>query len=169
MTHENVTHVIAQRIRDAIDGARSAGASLAKSAHELVDTAHAEPTPTAQGTSGRADLIDRETVRVLLTGANLSRLDGMLSAYGTVLRILDDARADETSAARARVEAEAERDAKTWIEAKREDPETESAEEWAAGAFDAFYEDTPEAIAPLTADEAAAIYVAALLRALNIE
>lgn len=159
---------LSEKITSAIDGARSAGAGLAKSAHEIVDCAHAEPTPTALGTSGRADLIDRETVRVLLTGANLSRIDGMLSAYGTVLRMLDDAREEEHGAAVGRVESEAVHDVGTYRQALR-DGETDAPEAWAAAAFDAWTDDEPgsRAVEPLTTDEARALYVAAFLRALG--
>jgi hypothetical protein len=157
---------IAERIRDAIDGARSAGAALAKSAHEVVDVAQPETTPTALGTSGRADLIDREVVRTLLTGAHLSRVDGMLSAYGTVLRMLDDAREEEHGAAVGRVEREAQNDVSTYRQALR-DGETDAPEAWASAAFDAWIGDDPEAIDPLTTDEARAVYVAAFKRTID--
>ena len=154
-----------QKIRDAIDGARSAGTALARSAHEILDCAHPETTATAVGTSGRSDLIDRETVRVLLTGANLSRIDGMLSAYGVVLRLLDDARIEEASAARGRVEQEAKRDAQTFVAESIEKHETPRA--YAIGAFEAWLDDDPEAADPLTRTEAQEIYMAAFFAAVE--
>jgi hypothetical protein len=158
---------LSQKIRDAIDGARSGGSALARSAHEIVDCAQPEEAPTAVGTSSRADLIDRETVRVLLTGANLARLDGMLTAYGVVLRLLDDAREEEHAAARVRVESEAARDAATYIEAIDRDGENQAPEQWSADAFDSWIDDEPAAIEPLTTDEAKALYIAAFMRTLE--
>jgi hypothetical protein len=150
-----------QKVRDALDGARAAGAALARSAHEVVENSHAEPTPTAEGTSGRARLIDSETVRVLLTAANLARLDGQLAAYGVVLRLLDEVREAEHATARARVQAEAETDARLYLENAEDDP----ADEYARGAFDAtIEEDGQEWIAPLTIEEARDCYVASFLR-----
>ena len=71
-------------------------------------------------------------------------------------------------AAVARCESEGERDAATYTQAAEEDPETEPAEQWAPGAFDAWIEDEgDEAFAPLSLDEARACYVAALLRKLG--
>ena len=111
---------LSEKITSAIDGARSAGAGSACAQSKISCADLASPAPTALGTSGRADLIDRETVRVLLTGANLSRIDGMLSAYGTVLRMLDDAREEEHGAAVGRVESEAVHDVDTYRQALRD-------------------------------------------------
>jgi hypothetical protein len=159
------------KITDALDGARGAGAALARSAHEVIDCAQPEPAPTAFGTSSRADLIDRETVRVLLTGANLSRIDGMLSAYGAVLRFLDDALSEGRSTAIRTIETEAHEDAKLYVTAVAEG-ETDTPEVWGAGAFDALIsEGDPELGAALLSviprDEAQALFLAEFLRALK--
>jgi hypothetical protein len=160
-----------QKIREAIDGARSAGAALARSAHEIVDAAQPETMATAVGTSGRSDLIDRETVRVLLTGVNLSRIDGMLSAYGVVLRLLDDARSESRIAAEQTIEKEAREDAALYQTAVTEG-ETDSPEVWADGAFTAMIEEADpelgvEILTLIPRDEALAIYLAAFKRALG--
>jgi hypothetical protein len=156
-----------QKIRDALDGARAAGAALAKSAHEIIESAHPEETVTSVGTCARADLLDREGIRALLSVTHLSRLDGMLSAYGAVLRILDDMRAEDHASAVGRIEAEAVRDAATWHEAFAEDPQIGDAEEWANGAFDTWMSDEPHAISPLGRDEAREIYVRAFFRSIK--
>jgi hypothetical protein len=152
------------RVTDALDQARANGAGLARSAHELVELAHGEATSTAEGTAGRARLIDAESVRVSLVAASIHQQAGRLAAFGEVLAMIDRFRAEEHAAARARVQAEAERDAAAYLR----DAEDEPADEYAAGAFDAWYADEDDSvIGPLTVGEARDCYVAAFLRALR--
>ena len=105
-----------ERIREALDTARGNAAALARGAHQVLEAAHAERTPTAEGTSGRARLIDAESVRVSLTAASLHQHAGRVAAYGAVLEMLDQLREEEDAVACGRVEAEAARDAATATE-----------------------------------------------------
>jgi hypothetical protein len=158
---------IDERIREALDTARGNAAALARSAHEVLEVAHAEPTPTANGVTGRARLLDAESVRVSLTAASLHQHAGRVAAYGAVLEMLDRLREEEHAAARGRVETEAARDATTYREAVERDGESDGPEQWAADAFDSWVEGDSRAIEPLTTDEARAVYVAQFRRTLE--
>ena len=156
-----------ERIREALDTARGNAAALARGAHQVLEAAHAERTPTAEGTSGRARLIDAESVRVSLTAASLHQHAGRVAAYGAVLEMLDQLREEEDAVACGRVEAEAARDAATYREAVERDGESDGPEQWAADAFDSWVEADARAIEPLTIDQARAVYVAQFKRALD--
>jgi hypothetical protein len=149
-----------ERIREALDTARGNAAALARSGHEVLEVAQAEPTPTANGVTGRARLLDAESVRVSLTAASLHQHAGRVAAYGVVLEMLDQLREEDHAAARGRVEAEAARDAATYREAVERDGENDGPEQWAADAFDSWVEVDARAIEPLTTDEARALYLA---------
>jgi hypothetical protein len=165
MATPTITPYIRTAIGDALAGARGAAAGLgsdaihlAEAAAELPDNAPIELVKlTAHTLQARAQ---RAALGALAAGAAAARLE----AYAHALAIEAQQHAAAATAVRQRLEAEAARDAGTYLaEGETEDPES-----YAIGAFNTWLDDAgPEVIGALTRQEAAAAYLAAFLRALS--
>lgn len=157
---------IQQQIQDAVADARAAAAGVGRDAIMLAESASlatGEPKPSPVRSIAR-DLRNRSG-HVALGAIESAVAAARLDAFAACLQIVEDERDAKALLARQRIEAEAARDAEAYVR----DAEDEPADEYAAGAFDAWYADEDDSvIGPLTVGEARDCYVAAFLRALRV-
>lgn len=156
MTDRSVPHVRGQGAQphedDTRAGIRGAAASLAQVASQITG-ATAEPGETRTV----AGIVQVNTQRAVLACLSLAAHAGRLETLAVV-------RADAEHAARAELEAEAQRDARLYADDKGTSGDAApTPEEWAAGAFANTYEDG----GVIDRDAAWSVYLAAFLGAVT--
>ena len=125
-------------VREALDGARSHAAALARAADAVRDrSASEEPAPTPKGTYARAHALDHEAVRATLTALAVAKAAGRLEGLALALQAVEDEQAARLATARAAVQAEAERDVRLYLEDLHDNPEQcPTWEAWCREAFE---------------------------------
>jgi hypothetical protein len=171
-TYTLVTRALQARIQETVSDARAAAAGLGRDAIVLAESAS---LATGEPKAGALRQIARD-LRNRSSHAALSAIEsaahaGQIEGLACALDFIEQEHAAQVLAAQARIAAEAERDAKSYRENEALDPELRESppEQWAASAFDAWHDDAPDEIEPLSRDEAKAWYLSAFLLSLRGE